>query len=117
MPRSQPTRARLPGAESLFLRRGSDVSEYQKVGRRTYDRTLRRIDISSTMNSYRSSGSPPLRPDAQLLDSYCALLRRYGASGKLEPPDEERVEEESDRQPQLSLLELEYPAHHIEDQR
>src|SRR6267378_491343 len=69
-----------------------------------------------TMNSYRTSRSPLLRPGTRLLNRYCALLGGYRAPGQLEPPDEQRVEDERDRNPQLSLLELEYPAHHVEDQ-
>ena len=76
----------------------------------------KRIEIRSTMNSYSRSGSPLLQPGIQRLDSYRLLLRAYRASGKLEPPDEERVEDERDRNPQLSLLELEDPPHDIEDE-
>src|ERR1700682_2704115 len=78
--------------------------------------TSRQSARTPTMNSYRRRRSPLLRPGARLLDRYRALLGGYRAPGKLEPPDEQRVEDERDRNPQLSLLELEYPAHHVEDQ-
>src|ERR1700682_1394362 len=68
-----------------------------------------------TMNSYRSRRSPLLRREAQLLDRYRLLLDSYRAPGKLEPPDEQRVEDERNWNTQLTLFELEYPAHHVKD--
>src|SRR4030081_1979853 len=53
---------------------------------------------------------------AEPLDRYGLLLGGYRAPRELETPDEQRVEDERDRNPQLSLLELEYPAHDVDNQ-